>query len=60
MTVNLMNKSLVKIVIPIYKTELTEDEKKSLNQCVSLLSEFPIVFAQPASLDTSSLNSDAF
>jgi len=53
-----MSKSLVTIVIPIYKTNLTEGEQKSLNQCVKLLGEFPIVFAQPKNLDTSKLNFD--
>lgn len=48
--------NLVKIVIPIYKTELSDDEFASLNQCVKLLGEFPIVFIQPKSLDSSSIS----
>lgn len=51
-----MSTHLVKVVIPIYKTNLTEGEQKSLNQCVKLLGEFPIVFMQPETLDTSGLS----
>lgn len=50
-----MANKLVTIVIPIYKIELTDGERKSLNQCVKMLGEFPIVFAQPKSLDSSSI-----
>ncbi len=51
-----MRSELVKIIIPIYKTNLTDGERKSLNQCVKLLSDFPIVFAQPKSLNSSIIN----
>ena len=51
-----MTKKMVKIVIPIYKTELLDFEIKSLNQCVKILGHHSIVFAQPESLDASSLN----
>lgn len=51
-----MDKELVKIVIPIYKTNLTKGELKSLNQCIKILGEFSIVFVQPKSLDSSSIN----
>lgn len=53
-----MANKLVTIVIPIYKTELTDGERKSLNQCVKLFGEFPIIFAQPKSLDSSSISFD--
>lgn len=51
-----MDKTLVKIVIPIYKVDLSEGEQKSLNQCVKVLGDFPIIFAQPKSLDSSSID----
>ena len=51
-----MSEHLVTVVIPIYKTNLTEGELKSLTQCVKLLSEFPIVFIQPESLNASPIN----
>ncbi|WP_242204337.1 DUF5672 family protein [Aestuariivivens insulae] len=51
-----MEKNLVKVVIPIYKTDLTEGERKSLNQCVKVLGDYPIVFVQPKALDSSSID----
>ena len=46
---------LVKIVIPIYKTELNEKEKISLEQCMRVFKDFPKVFIMPESLDISSI-----
>lgn len=51
-----MYNTLVSVVIPIYKTDLTEGEIKSLNQCVKILGEFPLIFAKPKSLDSSPIN----
>jgi hypothetical protein len=53
-----MTKKLVKVLIPIYKSELTKVEEASLKQCVKLLSEFPIIFVQPKSLYSSNINYD--
>lgn len=51
-----MKKNLVKIVIPVYKVDLSEGEKKSLNRCVEILGNYPIVFAKPKSLDVSEIS----
>lgn len=51
-----MNDTSVVIVIPIYKSILTEGERLSLNQCVKVLGNYFIVFAQPESLDSSSIS----
>lgn len=42
-----MEKNLVSIVIPIYKTDLEEYEKLSLNQCLEILKNYPITFIAP-------------
>ena len=49
---------MVKIVIPIYKTELLDFEIQSLNQCVKILGDHSIVFVHPKSLDVSTINFD--
>ena len=41
----------VAIVIPVYKLALTELEKISLRQCMTVLSGYPVKIAKPASLD---------
>lgn len=51
-----MNTKLVTVVIPIYKTNLSVTEKVSLQQCVKILGEYDLVFAQPESLDSTVLN----
>lgn len=51
-----MHKDLVTVVIPIYKTNLSETEKMSLNQCLKILGDYNIVFIQPENLDASSIN----
>lgn len=50
-----MEKNLVSIVIPIYKTDLEEYEKLSLNQCLEILKNYPITFIAPNSLDFSKI-----
>ncbi len=39
------------IVIPVYKSELTDSEKLSLRQCMKVLSKFPVIIVKPESLD---------
>ena len=51
-----MHKDLVTVVIPIYRTNLSETEQMSLKQCLKTLGDYNIVFLQPESLDTSSIN----
>jgi hypothetical protein len=46
----------VKIVIPIYKNELSELEKKSLKQVFKVLGAYPITIIKPFSLTITSLN----
>lgn len=43
---------LVKIVIPIYKENIDENELQSLNRCVQILGNYPIVFVAPERLKT--------
>lgn len=43
------------VVIPIYKTELTEIEKMSLNQCNNVLGNYDIFYASPKGLNPSEL-----
>ncbi len=45
-----MREDQVCIVIPIYKTKLGNNERISLNQCLSILGEFTIFVIKPASL----------
>jgi len=49
------DKKQVAVVIPFYKTELTELEKISLAQCLKTLSSYPIIAIKPASIDLSSI-----
>jgi len=51
-----MTKKLVTVVVPLYTVSLSKTEQMSLKQCVNVLGEFSIVFAQPKSLDVSSIN----
>ena len=48
-------KSDVEIVIPVYKTTLSELEQISLKQIYNLLKDYPLVVIKPKSLDISSL-----
>jgi hypothetical protein len=45
----------VKIVIPLYKSDLNEQEQLALSQCCKILARYPICMAKPKSLDVSSL-----
>jgi hypothetical protein len=49
------NEKLVKIIIPIYQTDLDKNESLSLAQCCSILHRYPIVIVKPESLDISDL-----
>ena len=51
-----MSKKTVKIVIPIYKSQLLDSEITSLNRCVEILGQHSIVFVHPESLDVSTIN----
>lgn len=48
----MINRKIV-VVIPIYKKEIDKDERKSFNQCLNVLSNFPIVIVAPKTLDLS-------
>ncbi|MDR3262288.1 MAG: hypothetical protein LBT78_10725 [Tannerella sp.] len=50
-----MEKKSVKVVIPIYKTGLSELEMRSLQQACKVLKPYPKVIVKPESLDLSSL-----
>lgn len=39
------------IVIPIYRTALTDDERIALERCFSVLKAYPITFVSPEGLD---------
>jgi len=43
----------VAVVIPVYKTSLTEYERISFVQCISVLGNYPILLASPHNLDIS-------
>ncbi|MCE6989178.1 DUF5672 family protein [Dyadobacter sp. CY323] len=45
----------VAVVIPVYKSSLTEYEEISLAQCVSVLSDYPIKIAKPRGLTLDSI-----
>jgi hypothetical protein len=47
----------VAVAIPIYKQNLTENDKRSLTQCQKILGEFPIYFIQPEELNNASYKS---
>ncbi|MDR6194868.1 DUF5672 family protein [Siphonobacter sp. SORGH_AS_0500] len=47
--------ALVAVVIPIYRSEMNEFEKISLQQCVQKLGHYPIIIVKPQSLDVSYL-----
>jgi len=50
-----MNKILVKIIVPVYKTTLSPNEEIALNQCCKVLKEYPLVFVKPESLNLNEL-----
>jgi hypothetical protein len=48
-----MNEKAV-VIIPIYKTQIDENEQRSLKQCFKILGAHPIVFIKSEKLDVSS------
>lgn len=48
----------VAVIIPFYKTELTENEKLSLKQCFKILSNYPVIAIKPHALNLSSLENE--
>lgn len=50
-----MEKKLVKVVVPVYKAELSPTELSSLAQTGEVLKNYPIVLLYPAGLDISAL-----
>ena len=54
-----MNKSqLVKILVPIYRSDLNKFERISLERNDKILQAYPRVFIKPASLDISKLQKE--
>lgn len=45
--------SSVVVVVPVYKSGLSEEERASLSRCFAMLSNYPIVFVVPEGLDIS-------
>src|SRR5438309_222010 len=41
----------VAVVIPVYKTEMTDFERISFDQCLKVLHKYPVVLAAPENLD---------
>ena len=50
------NKNKVAVVIPFYKSSLTELEKISLDQCFKVLYDYPLIAIKPDSLDISGIS----
>lgn len=48
----------VAVLIPVYKSELTEFEKLSLRQCMKVLSPYPVKIIKPESLDLPALKKE--
>lgn len=48
--------TLVTVIIPVYKKDLTAFEYTSLHQCCKVLKDYPIVLLCPQSLDTCNYN----
>jgi hypothetical protein len=51
------NNKSVKIIIPVYKNTLDATEYQSLNQCCSVLANYPKAIVKPESLDISPITS---
>jgi hypothetical protein len=51
-----MSQYPVKVVIPIYRKELSDLERRSLNQVYTVLAQYPIVVVRPKSLEISDLS----
>ena len=45
------NKSLVAVVIPVYQANLSDAEQMSLQQCMNVLGNYPVIIVKPAGLD---------
>ncbi|MDR3218609.1 MAG: hypothetical protein LBU22_06445 [Dysgonamonadaceae bacterium] len=50
-----MNRELVKVIVPVYKADLTGYEVLSLRQCCRVFAAYPIVIVKPESLDIRNL-----
>lgn len=48
----------VVVVIPVYKSGLSGDERASLSRCFSVLSDYPVVYAVPEGLDITQIEKD--
>lgn len=46
-----MHNHLVAVTIPIYKDAINPDELMSLNQCINILKDYPIIFFAPVGLN---------
>ena len=53
-----MTETLVKIIVPVYKTAFSPDEKVSINQCCKVLKNYPLVFVKPESLNANMLSAE--
>lgn len=51
----MMNKTPVKIIVPVYKTTFSRYEEVSINQCCKVLKDYPLVFVKPESLNSDEL-----
>lgn len=51
----MVSTQLVKVIIPIYKNLLSEDEQLSLDRCFQVLHRYDICFVIPEGLDTTSI-----
>ena len=50
-----MNKDIIEIIIPVYKSELSNFEHLSVESCFRLLKGYSIVLCKPIDLDTSKI-----
>lgn len=51
-----LSKNKVSVVIPIYKTNLSQNEQMALRQCLKILKPYKMVIVHPKSLDISSFS----
>ena len=54
-----MGKELVKVVVPLYKPELDDDERLSLSHNAEVLRRYPHVFLVPKGMPTDGIKSEA-
>jgi hypothetical protein len=52
------DKSLVAVVIPVYQAVMTDAERLSLKQCMTVLAAYPVIIVKPASLDLAALEAE--